>query len=301
MRVAIGPSSFADADETPLRLLAEAGITVVSNPVRRRLTQEEIIVHLDGVDGLIAGLEPLNREVLASAPRLKAIARVGVGMSNVDVVAAREFGIKISNTPDAPTNAVAELTMAVMLYFARGLSVLNSQIHQGVWNKKLFKGLRNSQILVVGYGRIGRKVAACVRSFGATVMVCDPAVEAADLTEGETLVTLEEGLQEADFVSLHASGEDVIIGEREFTVMKPGAYLLDSARGGLIDEQALSRSLEQGRLAGVWLDAFWREPYDGPLIDRSEALLTPHVATYTVACRYEMEIQATQNLLRDLR
>ena len=116
LRVAIGPSSFAEEDSTPLRLLEAAGVEVVPNRWKRRLTEAEIIEHLQDVDGLIAGLEPLNRKVLQSArPRLRALARVGIGMANVDQDAARELGIRVSSTPDGPTEAVAEMTLAALL------------------------------------------------------------------------------------------------------------------------------------------------------------------------------------------
>ena len=118
-RVAVGPSSFAAQDDTPLKMLGSAGCEVVPNPFGRRLTEEEIIAHLEGIDGLIAGLEPLNRKVLSSAPGLKAIARVGIGMTNVDFDAAAEFGVKVSNTPDGPVAAVAEMTLTALLALGR--------------------------------------------------------------------------------------------------------------------------------------------------------------------------------------
>jgi len=119
MVVAISPSSFSALDSTPLNLLESAGVEIIPNPLGRRLTEEEIISHLEGVDGLIAGLEPLNRRVLSSALQLKSIARVGIGMDNVDLEAAKELGIKVSNTPDGPTRAVAEMTLAAMLSLCR--------------------------------------------------------------------------------------------------------------------------------------------------------------------------------------
>jgi D-3-phosphoglycerate dehydrogenase len=299
-RVAIGPSSFAADEDAPARRLRDRGIEIVANPFGRRLTEAEIVVHLREADGLIAGLEPLNRRVLASAPRLRAIARVGIGMENVDLDAARQLDIRVSNTPDAPIEAVAELTMAAMLALARRLPEMNAELHAGRWTKTISPGLAGATVLFVGYGRIGRATAARARAFGARIIVCDPAVAPSDLQHGEETVDLKEGLKRADIVTLHASGAETLIGAAELAAMRPEAILLNSARGELVDEGALVETLESGRLAGAWFDAFRREPYDGPLLRFDNVLLTPHAATYTSRCRLSMELQAVENLLRDL-
>ncbi len=299
--VAIGPSSFAQEDDAPRRRLEAVGVAVKENPFGRRLTEEEIITHLDGCDGLIAGLEPLNRRVIGSAaPRLKAIARVGIGVANVDFDAAAEHNVKVSSTPDGPIDAVAEMTLAALLALNRRLIATNQALHAGEWKKEIGLGLKGAKALLIGYGRIGRRVGALLRAFGATVLVCDPYVEAASLVNGERQVALDAGLAEADIFSLHAAGESCILGADQFALMKPGAMLLNSARGGLVDEQALIAALDNGTVGGVWFDAFWQEPYAGPLANYPQALLTPHVATYTRQCRLGMESAAVENLLHDL-
>ncbi len=299
--VAIGPSSFAAKDDTPLKMLETAGCTIKPNPFKRRLTEEEIIEHLEGVDGLIAGLEPLNRKVLSSAaPRLKAVARVGIGVANVDFDAAAELGIKVTNTPDPPMRAVAEATVTALLALLRNLHRVNDALHRGEWDKSVQMGLEGLPVLLVGYGRIGRRVAHLLRAFDAEVLVSDPNISAESLLDSEELVTLEEGLSRAKAISLHASGEDEVIGAKEFKRMAKGAYLLNSARGGLVNEEALKAALDDGTLAGAWFDAFWKEPYTGPLQDYPQVLMTPHSATYTVQCRLDMETQAVTHLLNDL-
>ena len=299
-RVAIGPSSFAAEDTTPLKMLESAGVEVVPNPFERRLTEEEIIAHLDGVDGLIAGLEPLNRRVLSSAPRLKAIARVGIGMDNVDLEAAKELGIKVSNTPDEPAKAVAEMTVAALLALCRGLVTANTALHAGKWQKSIGIGLTGAKILIVGYGRIGRRVADLVRTLGAEVLVTDPYLAECALQTGERRVALREGLREAEVVSLHASGTALLLGLEEFGVMRDGTILLNSARADLVDEDALIEALESGKIRAAWFDVFWQEPYQGRLLEFDQVLLTPHISTYTHQCRLAMETAAVRNLLRDL-
>ena len=299
--VAIGPSSFAQADETPLEMLRAAGCEIRPNPFGRRLTEDEIIEQLKDVDGLVAGLEPLNAKVIgAAAPKLKAIARVGIGVANVDFDAAAAHDVKVSNTPEGPTRAVAEMTLAAALHFARKLVPMNAAIHAGDWKKVISPGLDGANVLFVGYGRIGRRTAGLFRAFGAKILVHDPFLESADLVECETRVDLDEGLRQADVISLHASGEDPVLADDQFAVMKEGAILLNSARGELIVEQALIRALDAQKLGGVWIDAFWQEPYSGPLAGKVGVLMTPHASTYTSRCRLDMESQAVDNLLRDL-
>lgn len=301
LTVAIGPSSFSEEDTTPRHMLEAAGITIKDNPYGRRLKEDEIIEQLRDCDGLIAGLEPLNRNVLASAaPRLKAIARVGIGVANVDFDAAAEFNIKVSSTPEGPIDAVAEMTLAALLTLNRRLLSTNEALHQGKWKKEIGAGLRGAMVMIIGYGRIGRRTGELFSALGARLLVCDPYIEAASLERGERIVSLEEGLAQADIISLHAAGEMCLLGETEFNQMKPGVILLNSARGNLVDELALIRALDAGIVAQTWFDALWQEPYTGPLTGYSQALLTPHIATYTRQCRLDMESAAVKNLLRDL-
>ncbi|MGE3309539.1 MAG: NAD(P)-dependent oxidoreductase [Limisphaerales bacterium] len=301
LRIAIGPSSFAEEDPTPLQMLEAAGVDVVPNPFRRRLTEPEILAHLVDIDGLIAGLEPLNRKVLTSArPRLRVVARVGIGMNNVDQEAARELGILVSNTPDGPTEAVAELTLAALLCLARNLEPSNRALHAGEWPKTIGRSIAELSVLVIGFGRIGRNVAALLARMGARILVCDPFLPQNASTAPFQRVTLHEGLAEADVVTLHASGDQPILGDDEFARARKGLIVLNSARGELVDEEALVRALGSGQVGKAWFDAFWREPYTGPLAAFPQVLMTPHCSTYTRRCRLSMESEAVRNLLRDL-
>ncbi|PAB59153.1 NAD(P)-dependent oxidoreductase [Anaeromicrobium sediminis] len=299
-RVAIGTSSFCTKDDTAMKILENAGIEVITNPYGRRLTEEEIMVHLQEVDGLIAGLEPLSKKVLSSASKLKAIARVGIGMDNVDLEAAGGLGIKVSNTPDGPTEAVAEMTIAALLALNRKIITANIDLHSGNWKKSMGIGLKDLKVLIIGYGRIGSRVSSLLRILGAQVMISDPYLNKSQLTDGEILVSLEEGLQKCQVISLHASGTDVILGCEEFSKIQDGIILLNSARGNLVEEQALIKALDNGKIKAAWFDVFWKEPYNGPLAKYEQVLLTPHISTYTRQCRKAMEVAAVNNLLRDL-
>ena len=300
-RVAIGPSSFAGEDDRPLKMLESAGCEVMGNPFGRRLTEGEIIEHLKGIDGLIAGLEPLNAKVIASASELKAIARVGIGVTNVDFDAAAEHGVKVSNTPDGPVNAVAEMTLTALLALCRRLIPTNEALHNNEWKKSIGKGLIGAKVLLIGYGRIGRRAGELMQAFGAELSVFDPFADASSIPDGVTQVSsLKEGLENAEIISLHAGGTDVLLGEAEFESMLNGSILLNSARGELVDESALVAALDSGKVNACWFDAFVEEPYTGPLTGYDQVLLTPHVGTYTQQCRLGMESTAVENLLRDL-
>jgi D-3-phosphoglycerate dehydrogenase len=155
-------------------------------------------------------------------------------------------------------------------------------------------------VLLIGYGRIGRRTGELLQAFGANVLACDPQLDPATFDANVRPVSLNEGLAIADMISLHASGETCLLDATAFDRMRPGVLLLNSARGGLVDEAALLQALESGKVAGVWFDAFWEEPYSGALTKYDQALLTPHVGTYTEQCRLQMESEAVSNLLRDL-
>lgn len=299
-KIAIGPSSFAAKDRTPLTLLEQSGATIVPNPYQRRLTESEIITHLKGVEGLIAGLEPLNEHVLKSAKQLKAIARVGIGMDNVDQIAAQSLGIKVSNTPEAPAKAVAELCLTALLAIQRQVIRFNRDMHEGLWKKHIGMGLMDTKVLLIGYGRIGRRFGELLSYFGAKLYVSDPAIDPDSLKLGEILVPIHEGLTKVKVISLHASGNSGILMKPQFKKMRKGTILLNSARGELVDEGALIESLNAGTISAAWFDAFWKEPYKGELRRFDQVLMTPHVSTYTKQCRLEMEENAVRNLLRDL-
>lgn len=273
---------------------------IVPNPYGRRLNEKEISLQLEGADGLIAGLEPLTRTVFQKADKLKAVARIGIGLDNVDMQAAQEIGISVSNTPSGPTEAVAEMCLTALLAINRQMVASSNELHTGKWNKRMGQSLRGRKILLIGYGRIGRKFADYLHCFGSEILVADPKVKQSDLQRGEMLVSTHEGLSVADVISLHANGVELILGELEFAKLKAGAVLLNSARAQLVDENALIKSLEDGTVSQAWFDAFWEEPYSGPLINYDQVLLTPHISTYTVECRRQMELDAVKNLLGDL-
>lgn len=294
MKVAVGASSFASDSDKAIKLLLDKGIEVIKNPYGRKLTEEETIKHLHGMDGLLAGLEPLSERVFQASPQLKAVARIGIGMDNVDIEAAERHGIKVSNTPDGPTDAVAEMTLAALLAIVRQIIPANADVHKGVWKKVMGRSLKGLKVFIIGYGRIGKRVGILLSNLGAEMSIYDKYN-----TEGSTC-TLEDGLTNADVVTLHVAGNDEILTEKELSIMNDGVVILNSSRGGLINEEALYQALRSGKVSWFWGDALWEEPYRGKLCELDNVILTPHICTYTTTCRENMEMQAVQNLLEDL-
>ena len=299
MKILIGPSSFAEKDDAPLALLREAGLNVVPNQVKRKYTKTEVIKLLQGVQGLIAGLEPLDAEVLRQANELKVISRCGSGMSNVDVTEAKQLGIEVFNTPDAPTASVAELTVGAILAGLRHVPRVNASVHAGNWEKRIGRLLAEQTVAVVGCGRIGRRVIALLQPFGCRILGIDSA--AASCPKGVEMLSLDKALPLADIITLHLSGEECVLDKRAFSRMKKGVFICNAARGGSLDEQALANAVKSGLVAGAWLDALSLEPYKGPLQDLEQVILTPHIGSYTIEGRKRMELECVQNLLKGLR
>ena len=295
MKVLIGPSTFAQVDDTPLTRLSDAGYEIIENPYKRRLTKPELLELLGrAVTGLIAGLEPLDREVLEKS-KLKVISRCGSGLSSVDLKAATELGIKVYSTPDAPREAVAELTLGAMLGLLRMIPEMDRNMHRGKWSKKIGTQIAGKTVAIIGFGRIGRRVASLLLPFNVKIIVVDPHVR--KNTEGVEIAPLDKALKVADIITVHSAGEEEIIGKDEFKLIKQGVFLLNAARGRSVDEKSLIQALEEGKIRGAWLDTFESEPYSGPLTKYPQVILTPHAGSYTLECRRSMEMEAVNNLI----
>jgi len=300
LQVLISTSSFNLANFAQLSDLKKAGVEVKLNPFAARLTEEQVI-DLLGTDtiGLIAGLEPLTQNVLKSAKSLKVIARVGTGLDSVDLMAAKELGITVLNTPDAPTKAVAELTLAHILGLLRNVSQADRQIRSGVWKGLMGSLLETKTVGIVGFGRIGKRVATLLSAFGASIIISDAQVKQSDYPN----VELDELCIKSDILSLHLPYSEAthhIINEKHLNLMKKGSYMLNISRGGLVDETALLTALKSGHLAGAALDCFEQEPYEGELRNLENVQITAHMGSYARETRDLMEQEASRLLVNAL-
>ena len=300
MKILISTTTFGKHDPTPLEMLKAAGLEVSLNPHGRKLSGGEVVELATDSEGLIAGTEPLDAEVLKRLRGLKVISRCGVGLDNVDLEAAGQQGIQVFNTPYGPTAAVAELTVGLILALLRHVPRMDRDIRAGKWQKQMGNLLQDKKVGIIGFGRIGQKVADLLLSLRAQVAYCDLAVN----KTGHTQLSLDELLSQSDIVSLHVSGggnDTPLLGYEELQRMKKGSWLINCARGGVVDEEALYQVLKEGWLSGAAVDVFNQEPYAGPLAELDNVILTPHIGSYAIESRVEMEIQAARNLIEGLK
>jgi len=259
-----------------------------------------------GVDGLIVRQGQITEDVLRASPHLKVVVKHGVGVDNIDIEAASDLGIPVCITPFANYEAVAEHTLALMFSLARNLINHDQRLHKGIWEKMADQGceLLGKYLGIIGLGRIGYRLAELVEPLGMHVSAFDPYLDQRSFPKNIIRVdTLPELLKEADFISLHCpkTAETTnMIGEEELELMKPTAILINTARGGIVDESALIRSLLAGTIGGAALDCFDREPLPlhSPLLTiHSRLLLTPHIGGVTHESMVRMGTDAVLTLL----
>jgi D-3-phosphoglycerate dehydrogenase len=300
-KVLISTSSFGRSSTKPLDLLANAGFEPIINPYGRRLTADEVVRLGRECIGIIAGLEPLDKNVLQQLPKLRCISRVGVGLDNVDLKVAAARGVEVRNTPDGPTRAVAEHTIALALALLRRIPLADRNLRHGVWQKEMGFLLQDKTVGIVGLGRIGRRAAELFLCLGCSILAADPFPDKVWLENHRvTMVPLDDLLSQSDILTLHLAhepGAGPIIGEKEVNRMKETAFLINLARGEVLDEKALFQALSSGRIAGAALDVFTMEPYRGPFTELDNVVLTPHLGSYALEGRLQMEADAVGNLL----
>ncbi len=305
--VLVTPRSYGQ-DDPRLKTELEAAVgRVIYNPLARPLTSAEVRDLLPGCDGYIAGLDIIDKHALEAADRLRVIARYGAGMDHIDLEAVRSRGIVVTNTPGANSVAVAELTIGLMLALGRHIPDLVAATRQGRWPSAAGVSLRGKTVGLLGLGAIGRQVARRLRSFECRLLAHDPYVSAEIArTLGVELVKLPDLLAQADMVSLHlplTPQTRGIVDDAFLAQMKPGAYLVNTARGELIDEGALLRSLERGHLKGAALDVLLQEPppADHPLLRMKQVLVTPHAGAHADDATNTMGRMAMDDCLRVLQ
>jgi D-3-phosphoglycerate dehydrogenase / 2-oxoglutarate reductase len=306
-KILVTPTSFGK-DDPGLKHRLEAAVgEVIYNSYGRPLKSAEIQPLIRDCDGFIAGLDEINAAAIQAGTNLKVIARYGVGIDRVDLEAATRQGIVVTNTPGANSVAVAELTIGLILALARQLCHANQVTHLGEWPRISGVGLNGKTVGLLGLGAIGFEVALRLNAFHCRVLTYDPYLTAERAARaGAEPVTLDVLLREADFVSLHAPvtpGTTHIVNADFLARMKPGSFLVNTARGELVDETALVEALESGRLRGAALDCFQKEPpgADHPLLSLPQVIATPHSGAHTDEATFQMGHMALQDCLAVLR
>ena len=280
-----------------------SGFTLSRNPHGRRLSEAEaaaLLAH-ENSHGLIAGVEPLTEEVMQAAPNLRVISRCGIGLENVDLSAAKRLGIEVRNTPEAPVDSVAELTLGLILALLRRIPENDGRVRNGDWKGRKGRLLKGKTVGIVGCGRIGSAVATLLPPFGVSILGHDPFLSAHETAE---LVSLDRLLQESDIITLHLAATEKtrhLVDASFLTRTKQGTFLVNAARGSLVDEVALHAALESGQIGGAALDVFEVEPYQGPLCESRNVILSPHEAASALEARERMEREALDNAVEVLR
>lgn len=306
-QVLITARSVVEVGAEPLARLRQAGVEIIQTSGERPLRDAELAELVGAIDGIIAGVDQVGPLTLQRAvPRLKVVARNGVGIDTVDVSTATHLGIVVTNAPGVNTEGVADLVFGLMIGVARHLVEADRSVRDSQWVRVLGTELYGRCLGLVGFGRIAQAVARRAGGFEMRVLAVDTAPdEAAARRLGVQLTSLDAVLAEGDFVSIHvplAADTRQLIGEPQLRRMRPTAYLINTARGGIVDEAALARALQGGWIAGAACDVFEQEPPVGsPLLAAPRLLLTPHIGAHTTEAAMRGAEVAVENLLTALR
>ena len=303
-RILVSTYPFGASGSRPRDLLEASGHEIVYNPYGRRLKAQEVEELLREMDAVIAGTEPYEPEVIANCPKLKVISRVGVGLDSVNVRASLGQGVMVTYTPDAPAQAVAELTMAFILNLARHVHQADRSVREQAWNRLMGWLVEELTVGVIGVGRIGSRVIKLLQPFGCRVLATDTC-PVPERVEGCacTWTDLDTVLGDSDVVTVHIPlnrANRHFINRDRLKQMQKGSFLINTSRGAVVDERALTEALDWGHLAGAGLDVFEKEPYEGPLAQMDQTVLTAHMGASARKSRYLMELGAAEDCLRVL-
>ena len=306
--ILITPESFPFELPGSCDVLRQAGYEVILNPYGRVLTENEICKLVRNVVGIIVGVDPLTERVINNASRLRAISKYGAGIDNIEIGAVYSRGIQIRTAAGANSVSVAELTLGLLISLYRNMWQSVSSVKEGGWDRKIGRELLGSTVGLVGCGDIGREVAKRLLALGARVIVHDDKLMDTTFLKsyGVPRVSLEELLRESDAVSLHCPLTEEtrhMINRRTISVMRDGAFLVNTARGELVDEDALYDALKSGKLCGAAQDVFSKEPprQGCKLLELKNFVLTSHIGAYTQEAVNRMAIRSTRNLLEMLQ
>ena len=289
-----------------VRMVEEAGAGVKIIPDK---ADDSYRSEINSADGLIVGLPPVARELLEDSPRLMIVARHGVGYDNVDVKAATELGIVVTNTPGVNSDAVAEFTYGLLLAYIRQIPHSWELMRGGGWRKPQnleAVDIRGKTLAIIGLGRVGSRVSKIGNAFGLKVLACDPYISEQDFKNaGAQRVSREEAIRQADYLTLHTPLSDEtrkMIGARELSMMKRSAILINTSRGEVVDEDALIEAAEKGTIAGAALDVFKDEPpKDKKIATHPRILVTAHLAGLTKEAMYRTFIAAGTQVVHALK
>lgn len=302
-KVLVTATNYSTYCAAAKKLLEDNGVKVVENTQGRPMTREELLSVVGDIDGVVVGVDTWNEEIFAHAPKLRAMARFGVGVDNIDLEAAKNHGIQVSNAKGMNSNPVAELTVGLILSTLRNVPAFNASIRQGLWDRFMGRDLAGMTVGLLGFGDIAQRVARKLSGFDVTICAYDlyPNLEKAEQLHVD-MVSMDEVLHRADVVCMHLPSLPAtyhIMNEGAFGKMKDGSYFINTARGALVDEQALYQALCSGKLRAAAIDVFDQEPVtkDNPLFTLPNLFATPHTAAETYDTYHNVGLATARQIL----
>lgn len=302
-KVLITSRSFGSTSPRPMEILEEAGFEITH--MGADFNQERFEEAVSAYDALIIGAHPFPRTVMARCKNLKIIAKHGAGLDNIDLEASKDLGIKVTNVPAMNANAVADLAFGHMLNLSRGISRCDAKVRQGEWKTFVGTDVHGKVLGLLGFGAIAKNVAKRATGFDMKVLAYDPFVNAVPegLADHVELVGLDRVLEESDFLSIHIplnKETRYLLDEKALRRMKRGAYLINTGRGGIVQEADLFHVLKEGHLAGAAMDVAEQEPInkDNPLLTLENVVVTPHIGMYSLEAINAVSVVCAENVAR---
>ena len=303
MKVFISLNQFCHFSDIPKKLLKKYNIEYINNPLKKKLSEKDLIKYQNNCDFILAGTEKISKKVMYNNKNLKAISRVGVGIDNIDLKVAKKKQIKVFNTPLAPSDSVAEFSFALILNSIKQINLMDTRIRKKKWIKLRGKMISDLNIGIIGTGNIGSKLIKLLFFLKPKKILAYDKIKKTNLVKNFNVsyVSKQALLKNSDLISLHLSSNQKtkkFIGGDEFKLMKKSAIIINTSRGDLIDEKKLENALKRKIIGFAAVDVFEKEPYKGSMISLENCLITSHSSSFTESARKMMEIQAVKNIIR---
>ncbi len=306
MKILITPRSFSRSKELALEILKDYDLDIIENTTGKTFDEEQMNSLCSDVDGVIVGIDPMTERVLGNAKNLKAISKYGAGLDNIDIDTANKLGIKVERAVGTNAVSVAELAIGLFFELSRKISASAASVKNGGWDRFIGCELTGKTAGIIGLGAIGRKAASMAAGIGMKVIAYDPYFkDDSFLKEYDIqMKPLDKVLRQGDYISLHVPVTEEtsnMINRETLKVMKKTAFLINTSRGGLADEDMLYQALADGEIAGAAQDVFSKEPPgEHKLLGLQNFILTPHIGAYTKEANQRMVVQSTKNLVNML-